>query len=153
MNASEFLTAASLDNYLSRLHETTVPEWGKMNAVQMLEHLGLAMAFSCNKHEKLAILTPPEKIERYKQFLYSEMEMQHSLPSPLQGDVPPPPHSDNLMIARQYLLDEISDFDAYFQQHPTEKTVHHVFGMLDYEEWKAFHRKHFLHHFKQFGML
>jgi hypothetical protein len=153
MNAEEFLTATSLDNYLLRLHENTLPEWGKMNAVQMLEHLGLAMAFSCNKHGVLPILTPPEKIDRYKQFLYSDMEMLRSLPSPMQGEVPPVPHSSNLIIARQYLLDEISDFDDYFRQHPGEKTVHHIFGMLDYEEWKAFHRKHFLHHFRQFGML
>lgn len=153
MDAATFLTAATLDNYLSRLHENTLPEWGKMNAIQMLEHLGVGLAFSSNKRGELPIVTPADKIERYKQFLYSEMEMQHSLPSPLQGDEPPATHTVSIATAREYLLAEIDDFNTYFRQHPEAKTVHHIFGKLNYEEWQLFHRKHFLHHFKQFGIL
>jgi hydroxymethylglutaryl-CoA reductase len=152
MNATEFLSKQVLHDYLLRIHENTPAVWGKMNAIQMLEHLGLSLAYSSNKKGVLPVLTPPEKIERYKQFLYSDQELQHNVSSPLQGDTPPLPHSANLHDAVEYLFDEMNDFHAYFQQFPEQKTVHHIFGMLDYEEWKAFHKKHFVHHFKQFGL-
>ncbi|MCW3463326.1 DUF1569 domain-containing protein [Chitinophaga nivalis] len=153
MMATDFLTAPQLTVYLERLHEDTPAVWGKMNAIQMLEHLGAALQASCNTKGPQEVVTPPEKIDQYKAFLHNDQEIRRHTPSPLQGEIPPPPRAADIATAADRLLEEVNNFHTYFQQLPERQTVHHIFGLLDYNEWLLFHKKHIEHHFRQFAVL
>ncbi|MDX1699128.1 MAG: DUF1569 domain-containing protein, partial [Melioribacteraceae bacterium] len=51
------------------------------------------------------------------------------------------------------LFEEIEKFENYFEENPNNKPINATFGPLDKTEWVQFHKKHFKHHFEQFGLL
>jgi hypothetical protein len=123
-----------------------------MNPQQMVEHLSLIMRAS-NGKLKAPLATPEEKVEKRKQFLFTDDELQPGFRGPGLPEEPMPHRFKDLDEARQVLLKELDDFDAYYDAHPEIKEVHPVFGPLNRDEWLRFHNKHFRHHFRQFGLL
>ena len=51
------------------------------------------------------------------------------------------------------LQNDINNFFARFDGKEDEKTLHPVFGELNFEDWIQLHYKHTLHHAKQFGLI
>jgi hypothetical protein len=53
----------------------------------------------------------------------------------------------------QDLQTQIAKFHQLFTDGVLQRTLHPVFGELDYNEWVLLHYKHLYHHARQFGLL
>src|SRR5262245_15070329 len=56
---------------LQKLPADTSPHWGKMNLQQMIEHFSDVVMVASGKI-KLPIVTPPDKLGRFRDFMMSE---------------------------------------------------------------------------------
>ncbi len=80
------------------------------------------------------------------------MPQNFGAPERLESELKQLKH-ENLETAKVRLLEAYDDFIAYFKEHPDAKLTNIVFGELNRYEWNLFHRKHYNHHFEQFGLL
>ena len=138
--------------YLDKLTTETKPNWGKFSAQHMLEHLGNTLVIASSKKE-FPIVTPEDKIPAYREFLMSDKPFTQNIPNPFVGNEPPALRFENLETAKSKLLAALENFHKFFLENPKATPVHPFFGKLNYEEWLQFQRKHFRHHFTQFGLI
>ena len=134
------------------LRANTKPLWGKMTPQHMVEHLILAMRMSTGKL-KLECFNPPEKLPALKRFLMSSRPLPKLFVNPAIGENLLPLEFSSLEEAKNILNQEIIDYLSHFELNPEAKTVNVTFGELNKEEWDVFHKKHFIRHFPQFGLL
>lgn len=146
----EVTTQKIIDN----LQAETTPVWGKMRAQQMVEHLKGFFDVSTEKL-KFDLVTPEEQLPGYKAFLYSDKAFRQNTAAPLSviGTDTLPLRYANLETAKEKLKKSIQDFKQLFSDKKELKTLHPVFGWLNYEEWILLHFKHVQHHLKQFSLL
>lgn len=139
---------------LNNLSADAKAKWGKMNAQQMVEHVTGFFNISLEKL-KFDIVTPEEHLPKYKEFLYSNKEFKENTKAPLSvlGEEPLPLHYPSLAIAMEKLQQAVQGFVNYFKNEPGKKTLHPVFGMLNFDEWVLLHYKHIIHHMKQFNLV
>ena len=149
----DFLTSGSLEK-LAHLTVETKPMWGVMNAQEMVEHLADFYKLSTEKI-KTELVTPEEQLPRYLEFLRSEKVFKENTKAPvtLIGEKPLPLRYASLEEAKNNLQIAITDFSEYFKDNTERKTLHPVFGMLNYELWIRLHHKHVVHHLNQFSLL
>ncbi len=138
--------------YLEKLTEDTKPAWGKMTAQHVIEHLGNTLVIVSTKKE-IPVVTPEENLAAYRQFLMSDKPFSRNIPNPFVGENPPALRFENLETAKNKLISALESFHNFFKENPEARPVHPFFGKLNYEEWLQFQRKHFQHHFEQFGLL
>jgi hypothetical protein len=139
-----------LEGLLGRLQADTKPEWGIMTAQHMVEHLSYGMRF-CNGKAEIALNTPPEQLENFRRFLFSDKDFPINYPAPYVSGLPELRFA-SLAEAIEVLLTEVEDYHSYFAVNPDETPMNPAFGRLNREEWEHFHAKHFDHHFRQFGI-
>jgi oxepin-CoA hydrolase/3-oxo-5,6-dehydrosuberyl-CoA semialdehyde dehydrogenase len=60
---------------------------------------------------------------------------------------------ENIEEAKKALLEAYETYETFFREHPEATTKNAVFGELNAFEWKLLNRKHFNHHFEQFGLI
>ena len=136
----------------SEIDEASSGKWGKMNAQQMLEHMSDFFNVST---EKIAftLVTPEEQLPKYREFLFSDKEFRENTkaPSTVLGEEPLPLRSKSLEDAKKYLNKSVDDFFNFFEKDPLRRTIHPVFGSLNFEEWVLLHYKHVNHHLRQFA--
>ena len=139
---------------LQNITAETKPVWGKMNAQQMLEHVA---DFFNVSDEKIvfALVTPEEHLPKYKDFLYSDKEFRENTKAPenVLGEEPLPLRKASVEAAKDHLKKSVEEFISYFDTDSEKKTMHPVFGLLNFEEWVLLHYKHVRHHLRQFGLL
>ena len=128
--------------------------WGKMNAQQMLEHLADFFNVSTGKII-FDLVTPVEHLPKYREFLYSDKEFRENTKAPaaVLGEEPLPQRKPNLESAKEDLKKSVEEFVNFFQADREKKTLHPVFGPLNFEEWVLLHYKHVRHHLRQFALL
>jgi len=136
------------------LKADAIGKWGKMNGQQMVEHVAAFFAVSTEKI-KFPLVTPAEHLPKYKEFLLSDKEFRENTKAPagVIGDEPLPLRYATMDEALQNLDKSIAYFENYFKVDADKKTLHPVFGDLNYEEWVLLHYKHVRHHLKQFGLV
>jgi len=126
--------------------------WGKMNAQQMVEHVtGFFMVSTDQIH--FPLVTPEEHLPKMKDFLRSDKQFRENTKAPVLPDEPQPIRTADLASAIEQLQKTIEYFFTYFATDPDKKTLHPVFGWLNFEEWILLHYKHVTHHARQFGLL
>ena len=59
----------------------------------------------------------------------------------------------NLDQAKEKLIETLKEYLIYYRENPLVEHYHPRFGMLNKEMMELFHRKHFTHHFEQFGLV
>jgi hypothetical protein len=59
---------------------------------------------------------------------------------------------ESLEMAIEKLLEELTNFDIYFEKSGAT-AVHGSFGAMNYDEWVYWHGRHFYHHLKQFNLI
>lgn len=138
--------------YLEKLTAETKPAWGKLTPQHMLEHLGNTLIIVKSK-EELPIVTPEEQLPAYRAFLMSEKPFSQNIPNKFMGEGLPALRFEDLETAKTKLLAAIQSFENFFLENPNATPVHPFFGPLNHAEWLQFQRKHFTHHFTQFGLL
>lgn len=139
---------------LQNITEETKPVWGKMNAQQMLEHVADFFNVSTEKIV-FALVTPEEHLPKYKDFLNSDKEFRENTKAPVTvlGEEPLPLRKASVEAAKDHLKKSVKEFISYFDTDSERKTMHPVFGLLNFEEWVLLHYKHVRHHLRQFGLL
>lgn len=128
-----------------RITEDTIPQWGKMNASQMMHHLNLTMEAPLGKYN------PPGKpvwfMRMFKSVLYSDKPFSKGSPTPkpfkVTGEFP----FDSERAKVVGYLREIYQKGPSFTYKP-----HHFFGKLTSEQWGKHFYKHLDHHLRQFGV-
>ena len=139
---------------LCKIPANSVGNWGKMNGQQMVEHVTDFFYVAANKIY-YPLVTPEEHLTKYKAFLLSDKEFRENTKAPTSiiGEEPLPLRDATMELALENLNKSIIAFENYFSDNADKKTMHPVFGELNYEEWVLLHYKHVRHHLKQFGMI
>jgi len=143
-----------VDLCLHSLKSDSPPLWGMMRGQHMVEHLMFPLKISVGDLD-VGIHTPPDKVEKTKAlFLMSDLPLRKEFKSPvLDPDKPMPLEYAGMPEAIVALKQHMVKFITYWEKHPKATHPHPVFGLLNLQEWIWFHRKHFTHHFSQFGLL
>ena len=136
---------------LYKIDPAVPPQWGRMNEQQMVEHVSDFFKLSSNKLQ-LALVTAPELLPKFKEFLNSEKEFRENTRAPVLPEDPLPVRNASIHEAIMELENEVKDFIDYFKDDHEKKTMHPVFGELNFREWVQLHHKHVKHHLKQFGI-
>ncbi|MCP9749556.1 DUF1569 domain-containing protein [Ferruginibacter sp. HRS2-29] len=139
---------------LNDLSAQTPAKWGVMNPQQMLEHVTDFFNVSADKLQ-LKLVTPEEHLPKYLEFLYSEKQFRENTKAPVEiiGEAALPERCASIDIAKEELRQSVDNFVNHFKGNHPNKTLHPVFGWLDFEQWVRLHYKHVTHHSRQFGLL
>lgn len=139
---------------LFQLTEQSDPAWGNMNPQQMLEHLEATLHYSMGEPEAKNPNSSIEDLEVLQDSLYTFSRLPKNFPNPFLSDnepLPPLVHK-NLEDAKEALLDALQKYLIYYRKNPQAEHQHPYFGLLNKEMMELLHRKHFTHHFEQFGI-
>ena len=136
---------------LQKIPADKSPNWGKMNLQQMIEHFSDVVMVASGKI-KLPIVTPPDKLGRFRDFMMSEKPFKENTKSPVLGEEPVPLKKHTKEAAVGKLQEELIHFFEVFEKEPGLITTHPVFGELNFEENIQIMHKHALHHLRQFGV-
>jgi len=136
---------------LRSLKADAEPAWGSMNVTQMLDHLRRGVLLSL-QGLTTEIVTPQENLPRLKAFLMSDKPFRK------HSDMPEAYHKIKgfkgaIEDQKVELMKTVVEMLTYFDNNPDHTAIHPNFGVLNTEEWLQLHRKHFMHHFTQFGLL
>jgi hypothetical protein len=139
---------------LEKLGPDTAPLWGQMTAQHMVEHLVLLTKFSNGSLEAKTYTDPDIWLQRKLWLMSDEPFARNIKIGPQEGQEGPGPlRWGSLDEARDKLLTEMERYTAFWADDPAVQPPHPAFGPLDRDEWQQFHRKHFTHHFVQFGLV
>lgn len=149
------LNVRNIEKLLNGLTENSERKFGEMSPQIMVEHLEevLRNGFGNLKAEDFPEI-PEEQLEKLQDWLYTDKKIRPGAKYPLlkEGEVLEKKYK-NLDEAKEKLLETLKEFLIYFRENPQSEKFHPVFGMLNKEMMELFHRKHFTHHFEQFGLL
>jgi oxepin-CoA hydrolase/3-oxo-5,6-dehydrosuberyl-CoA semialdehyde dehydrogenase len=126
-----------------------------MSAQQMIEHLEQAVLVSFGEPEAEKCFTPEENLEKWQDSLYNHRAMPKEFTAPFlpqDGSLPELTHK-NLEAAKLSFMDNLKKFVIYYKENPQAEHMNFVFGKLNKEMWELMHKKHFTHHFQQFGLI
>ena len=138
-------------NITSKLTSETKPLWGSMNAQRMIEHLSDSLRMASGK-DLFDLITPEDKLDRMLAFLDSDKPMAKNIEVNFAGkDFTL--RNEELELAIDELVDEWLYFEGVFEEQFALRTIHPYYGSLSYNEWIKVHKKHFTHHFQQFGLI
>jgi hypothetical protein len=137
---------------LEGLPTETKAAWGKMTVQQMIEHFADYMRIASGKAAHAEILTPPEQLDKMRNFLESEKPFRENTKNPLMPEVPAPVRNPSKVDAIKELKEEIDFFFTVFEKNNLQVTRNPFFGDLNYEQNIQLLYKHAVHHLKQFGV-
>lgn len=143
-----------ISDLLEKLNPENQPVFGIMTPQHMIEHLILLVKLS-NGGLKGQLMRSEETAVKWKQgLIYSDMEFPMGIRVPGQEEnTLPELRYENLEKAIEKLESELKIFEEFYKDDKNKSTMHPALGLLNYEEWIIFHNKHFMHHFKQFGLV
>ncbi|WP_019037911.1 phenylacetic acid degradation bifunctional protein PaaZ [Psychroflexus tropicus] len=143
-----------IENKLKSLSADDKAKWGKMTPQHMLEHLEMTLRIATGEISNFKVVTLEEHIEKVQETLYTYEKMPRGYKFPLikEDELEALKH-ENIEEAKKSLLQAYEAYEAFFREHPEVTTKNAVFGELNAFEWKLLNRKHFNHHFEQFGLI
>jgi hypothetical protein len=127
-------------------------QWGKMTLQQMVEHFAESVRIASGKLVMTKVLTPPEHLEKMRDFLMSEKPFRENTKNALMSEVPAPVINPSLELAINELQEELDFFFTVFEKNRLQVTRNPFFGDLNYEQNVQLLHKHALHHLRQFGV-
>ncbi len=125
--------------------------WGKMNVLQMIEHMSDYVRVGSGR-EVQPLQTPEEYLPKYKEFLATEKPFKENTPNSLMSDTPADTKHGSKEEAINELQNELDHLFAAFEKEPGKKVINPFFGELNYEESIQLLHKHAWHHLRQFGV-
>jgi oxepin-CoA hydrolase/3-oxo-5,6-dehydrosuberyl-CoA semialdehyde dehydrogenase len=143
-----------IENKLRSLSAADKASWGKLTPQHMLEHLEMTLRIATGEISGFEVITPEEHIEKVQETLYTYEKMPRGYKFPLmkEDELEELKH-ENIEEAKKALLEAYETYETFFREHPEATTKNAVFGELTAFEWKLLNRKHFNHHFEQFGLI
>ena len=150
---NENFLRTKLISYLQRLDPATPARWGKMNVQQMIEHYGGDAVRNASGRLKInTIMTPPEHLDRMREFMMNDKPFKENTKNPLMGEEPAPLRYKTIQAAIGGLQQELIYFFEAFEKNPQLITRNPFFGDLNFEQSLQLLYKHAVHHLKQFGV-
>ncbi|HEV7781458.1 MAG TPA: hypothetical protein VGO58_09335 [Chitinophagaceae bacterium] len=138
---------------MQRLDPATPPKWGKMSVQQMIEHYAGDAVRNANGRLKIdSMLTPPENLERMREFMMSEKPFHENTRNPLMGEEPAALHYTTVQAAIGALQQELIYFFEAYERNPAMIIRNPFFGDLNFEQNVQLLYKHAAHHLRQFGV-
>jgi hydroxymethylglutaryl-CoA reductase len=152
VDKEEFITKKTI-GLLLELNENSKPLWGAMTAQHMIEHLCFIVENSLGKRA-VPILTPEDKLEKYKAFLNSPYGFMQNFKFPMlpENELLPLKTAD-INAAIIWYSELVSELVELIHQPTFTTTPHPMYGPLNKEETLQFHYKHNQHHLMQFGLV
>ena len=149
------LKVRSIQKMLNGLTENSERKFGIMSPQLMVEHLEevLRNGFGSLQASDFAEI-PANKLELLQDWIYTDQKIRPGAQYPLlkEGEEPQLRYK-NLTEAKEKLIETLKEFLIYYRENPQAEHFHPRFGMLNKEMMELFHRKHFTHHFEQFGLV
>ena len=146
-------TKAAIDEALGRLTESSKAAWGIMTPQHMVEHMVFHFRTAMGQIET-QVISPEDRLEKWQESLWNHIAMPPDFKHPqLDPNAPMPLEFKNLSEAKAALLEAFEAYQAYYKANPEAKNANAVFGALDKLHWDLMGRKHFHHHFRQFGLV
>ena len=151
--AKEDFLRTKLVSCLQRLDPATPSRWGKMSVQQMIEHFSGDAVRNANGRLKIdKLVTPPENLEKMREFMMSERPFKENTKNPLMTENPLPLRYKTVQAAIGALQQELIFFFEAFANDPNLVTRNPFFGDLNFEQNVQLLHKHALHHLRQFGV-
>ncbi len=142
-------TVSSLINRIDQINADTVPQWGKMNASQMLAHTSVAYEMSLEElHKK------PGAFAKFMIKLFAKAQVCGPKPYPKNGRTAPQfviSDERDFLKEKDRLIGYLNQCKDLGAQHFDGKESH-SFGKLTLDEWNTMFYKHLDHHLRQFGV-
>jgi hypothetical protein len=138
--------------HFQRLDPVKTPNWGKMSVHQMIEHYTDSVRNASNRIQFDKIITPPENLQRIRDFMMSERPFRENTKNPLLDAEPQAPKKRTVQAAIGELQEELIYFFEFFENAPQKVTRNPIFGDLNFEENVQLLHKHAIHHLRQFGL-
>lgn len=143
-----------IETALKALRVNTQALWGSMTAAQMVQHL-IDITKISNGSIQVEFANKPENLPKLRHILYKEVPFPKEFAAPKEVEhMISQNKTDELAeieLLKSELIKELEKMEAHLDD--GKKVTNAVFGQLDLEDWKWFHRKHISHHFAQFGLL
>jgi hypothetical protein len=136
---------------LSKLEESTSPAWGFMSAQRMVEHLTDGVNMSMGNGDFMLEI-PEDRTSKMVQFLDSDKPMAQNIQVSFAKPDAPLRNADLDDAIDEFTLAWV-DFEELYENQLEFTALHPYYGILDFEQWKRLHSKHFTHHFNQFGLI
>jgi hypothetical protein len=142
-----------LVRHLQQLDPSTPPQWGKMSVQQMIEHFSRDAVRNASGRLKFeAIVTPPQNLQRMRDFMMSDKPFHKNTKNPLMKEEPQPTYFKTIQGAIGALHQELIYFFEVFEKNPGLITRNPFFGDLTFEQNVQLLYKHAFHHLRQFGV-
>ena len=126
-------------------------QWGKMNAHQMIEHLGVTFVFSTGKFDIPYKGTDEDAKRNWEGFEKSDNPWKEVFPWINIGE-PRPPRKATLDESKKSLFKSFYYYLEYSETNPQAIHPHLAMGNLTVDQWRSVHVKHLQHHLRQFGI-
>ncbi|MEZ4953544.1 MAG: MaoC/PaaZ C-terminal domain-containing protein [Saprospiraceae bacterium] len=141
-----------LEEKFDALTENTKSSWGLMTAQHMVEHFEFFINMALGK-VPCEIVTPADRVEKFQESLWNYFPMPKSFDHPVlkKGETEELNHA-NLVEAKKAFFAAYDELELFFKNNPNATVPNPVFGNLDAYDWYLLSRKHFAHHFEQFGI-
>lgn len=136
---------------LSALDADTPRKWGKMNLLQMIEHMSDYIRIASGR-TPVQTITPADQVPRMQSFLESEKPFRENTPNSLMPEEPSPAKHKTKEAAIAELQGEIDHFFAAHENEAGKTTANPFFGDLNFEQQVQLLHKHATHHLRQFGL-
>lgn len=142
-----------IEEKLYQLTENHTAKWGILKPQHMVEHFEYFMQMAVG-NVKTSVTTPEKYLEKTQDSLWNYRGLIKSYDHPMlrKGELEDL-RFESLEEAKEALLKAYDEFEIFFKENPTITTPNTVFGNLDKFHWDLLNRKHFYHHFKQFGLV
>ena len=135
----------------STLAEDVTPEWGKMTRGQVYGHLNQTLNYTLGQGPEM-----PFRGNFKTKHIFRHVVLYGLREIPRGIKLPRPEGVSEEMLFPVVTLDTFQEtIDTYVArlgapELPTR--IHPFFGPLTPAQWQLFHRRHFTHHMKQFGL-
>ncbi len=141
-----FKTKKEFINRINKLTPQTKPQWGIMNAEQMIRHCALPLELATNKIEikanKLIAFLFGKRIFKT---IMSDVGFKKNLPTFKEAKLPT---TKGFEVEKQAIFNLINTFE---NKNITKKP-HPLFGKMTEQQWDVLQTKHIHHHLSQFGV-
>lgn len=124
-----------------------------MTAQHLIEHFEYFYLMALGKVDGEQT-TPEDRVEKYQESLWNYQPMPKQFDHPLfkKGETEDLRHP-SLEDARKALSNAHDEMTQFYKENPESKLLNPVFGYLGRYEMYLLERKHYLHHFEQFGLV
>jgi hypothetical protein len=140
---------------LKNLSPDMKPLWGKMTPQHMIEHLIWVLDGSSSMTQLKISNAPTIRKMRplIRRFVLSSIRLPKNIQlSKTKTDLLPL-KNESFEAAKQHLIRSIDNALEIFLTAENFSNNHPFAGAFNGHQWIVFHKKHFTHHFSQFGLL